>query len=419
MEKVILVQVKDYLSSHDFISCAQSAFVKNHSTTTAIHKFIDDILDGFNEHELTTACFIDLQKCFDTIDHKILLEKLKMYGFSGNSYSWFENYLIHRKQCVKVNNKLSCFLDIVMGIPQGSILGPILFLLFINDLPNSVFKSQCNLFADDTIVYSQANSIDEAESILQHDIDNIIKWFNNNRLHVNTSKSSSMCFTTKSNVRDLELTMNGINVNTDSNIKYLGVNISDTLCWDKNISRVCKTLGYNIQLLRKLKGKVPTCDLITVYKTLVQPHIDYGITIWGYAPNYQIQRIQRLQNKIIRLISGNYSWEISPRDILGEYNIPTVTQRRNYFNGINVFRSLNGSFPNYMCDLLTYTSDYNVYNTRNVTNNNLYIPKPRIDMFRQSFQYTGPTFYNKLPDHVKNASSLHEFKNVLKEFILS
>ena len=161
MEKAVLSQLKEYLTSHDFITCCQSAFMKNHSTTTAIHRVISDILDGFNENEITAMCFIDLQKCFDTIDHSILLTKLHMYGFNGTTLKWFSNYLTCRKQCVKLNGITSSFLDVVMGIPQGSILGPILFLLFANDLPNCITRCQCNLFADDTILYTKASTYDE------------------------------------------------------------------------------------------------------------------------------------------------------------------------------------------------------------------------------------------------------------------
>ena len=419
MEKAILVQMKEYLSSHDFISGSQSAFIKNHSTTTAIHKFISDVLDGINENEITAVCFIDLQKCFDTINHDLLLAILKMYGLIGMTYNWFSNYLNSRKQCVKNNHVLSSFLDIVMGVPQGSILGPILFLLFINDLPNAIVHSHCNLFADDTIVYSQANEMDVTESQLQNDLDNVMKWFHINKLHVNSSKSSCMTLTTKHNVRNLQITMNDTPIAVQSAFKYLGVNISNKLSWDKHISQVCKRLGYSIQILRKLKGVVPLDDLITVYKTLVQPHIDYCITIWGYAPACQVQRVQRLQNKIIRLVTGIYSWDISPRIILQDLDIANVTQRRNYFNGINVFKCLDGSFPNYMSDMLSYTSEYNEYNTRNVSNNELYVPRPRLDLYRQSFQYTGPMLYNSLPNTIKNVESLLCFKKELRSHVLS
>ena len=128
----------------------------------------------------------------------------------------------------------------------------------------------------------------------------------------------------------------------------IGVYVANDLSWDKHVSNVCHKLGHDLQILRRLRGIVPINDIINIYKTIIQPPIDYCITIWGYAPKCQIQRVQRLQNKIFRLITGDYSWNSSPMDILSKFDIPSVSQWRDYFNGINVYRCLNDSFPTYM-----------------------------------------------------------------------
>ena len=138
------------------------------------------------------TAFIDLSKCFDTIDHTILIKKLHMYGITGTTLKWFKHYLNSRKQCVTLKGLTSSYIDVIMGIPQGSILGPILFLLFINDFPSCINKCQCNIFADDAILYTQSSTLEEAQCELQTDLNNVIKWFNSNKLHVNTTKSSCM-----------------------------------------------------------------------------------------------------------------------------------------------------------------------------------------------------------------------------------
>ena len=418
MEKAVLFQLKQYLSTHDFISNSQSAFIKNHSTTTAVQRVISDILDGFNENDITTMCFIDLQKCFDTIDHSILLQKLQIYGFKGITYDWFKNYLHCRKQCVYSNGMKSSFLDMVMGIPQGSILGPALFLLFINDLPNCITKCYCNIFADDTTIYSHSSSFDEAEVNLQSDIDNLIKWFTTNKLHVNVSKSSCMSFTTRNNIRELNITINGNALKVENDVKYLGVHINDNISWNRHIANVCKRLGHGFQILRKLNNVIPVNDMFTIYKTLIQPHIDYCITIWGYAPKCHLQRIQRLQNKIFRLITNQFGWDTSPRDILNDLDVHNVTQRRDYFNGVNVYRCLNGFYPNYMSDMLHDSSDYNLYTTRNTSTGFLYVPKPRLEIYRQAFQYTGPNLYNDIPNDIKTSQTLSCFKSKLRNYTM-
>jgi len=420
IEKVILVQLKDYLYDHQFISNVQSAYTKNHSTTTALHKVLSDVLDGINNNETNAMCFIDLQKCFDTIDRDILLKKLEQYGIRDGSLNWFKSYLKYRKQSVKANGFSSSFMEVIYGVPQGSILGPILFLLFINDLPMCLESSYCNLFADDTIIYNQSHEIADAQQKLQNDLKNLESWFNNNNLHVNVDKSCCMQVSSRSNhSHDLRLCLNDESLLQVNETKYLGVTLCNDLSWDKHISSICKKLGHGIHVLRKLKNKIPPSHLLTVYNTIVQPHIDYCITVWGYAPEVYVNRVQRLQNRIARLLMNNYDWDISPLSFLKCLNIQTVTQRRDYFNCITVYRCLNGTAPNYLADLLNYVSDFSLYDTRNATTSMLHVPKPRLELFRQSFQYTGPYCFNSLPTHVKCATTLTTFKKLLKIHLMS
>ena len=149
--------------------------------------------------------------------------------------------------------------------------------------------------------------------------------------------------------------------------KYLGVHLTSTLSWHDHISGVCSKLGRGLYLIRKLRCILNTNELIIVYKTLIQSHIDYGITIYGYAPSTYIQ------NRMIRLITGDYSWESSPRNMLNQFHVPNVLQRRDYFSGIYVYKSLNDQFPSYMSDLLHHVNEYNMYSTRNNVESKLYI----------------------------------------------
>ena len=420
MEKVILLQLKDYLYGHQFITNVQSAYTKDHSTSTALHKVLSDVFDCTNNNETNAMCFIDLQIFFDTIDRDILLTKMEQYGIKNDALKWFKSYLKSRKQSVKVNGYSSSFMEVLYGVPQGSILGPILFLLFINDLPMCLESSYCNLFADDTIIYNQADDIVDAQHKLQNDLCNLQNWFNNNNLHVNVNKSCCMEISTRLNhSHNLQLCLSNERLSQVSDTQYLGVTLCNDLSWDKHISSICKKLGHGIFVLRKLKGKIPQSHLLTVYNTIVQPHIDYCITVWGYAPQVHLSRVQRLLNRIARLLTNNYDWNTSPSELLKGLNIQTVTNRRDYFNCISVYRCLNGTAPHYMTDLLDNVSDFNQYNTRNVNSSMLYVPKPRIELFRQSFQYNGPQCFNQLPTCIKEAPTIASFKRLLKSHFMS
>ncbi len=208
-----------------------------------------------------------------------------------------------------------------------SILGPILFLLFINDLPNCITKCQCNLFADDSVIYTQNSSIQAAQYELQNDIDNVFNWFQKNKLHVNPTKSQCMISSTRHNVNNPSITIDGTELDITNKVKYLGMYITNKLSWDVHISQICQKLGRGIQILQRLKCIISADHLIVVYTTLIQPHIDYCITVWGYAPKCQINRVQRLQNRIFRIITGDFSRDSSPSDKLKRFKVLNVIQR--------------------------------------------------------------------------------------------
>ena len=308
MEKAVQTQLKNYLLEHDFITNIQSAYLANHSTQSSLHNVVCDILDGINDNNITGLCCLDLQKCFDTIDHSILLTKLEKYGIRGITLNWLKNYLSGRQQRATLNNEF----EVMYGVPQGSILGPILFLIFINDLPTCLAKCQCNLFADDTVLYTNASDVDNIVNDLQSDVNNIADWFSYNRPSVNISKSCSMLIGTRNCDDPFEIVLNGGRLNTVTETPYLGVTLSTNLSWEKHISNICKKVGYGVSILYRLSHKVNYNELVKVYKTIIQPHIDYCITIWGYSPNNHIHKVQRLQNRIARLLTRNYDYNVSP-----------------------------------------------------------------------------------------------------------
>ena len=177
--------------------------MKRHSPETCLHKVICDWLENLNDDLLTAVCLLDIKKCFDIINHKILNFKLEKYGICDLERSWFSSYLDERSQVVVCNGKISKSRDMTIGIPQGSTLGPVLFLLYVNDIGQYVHKGKCNLFADDTIIYSTGKSVKEVSSALQENLDDVGDWYQRNELMINVSKSNVMLIKGNKCVDDL------------------------------------------------------------------------------------------------------------------------------------------------------------------------------------------------------------------------
>ena len=229
-----------YLIDHNFITIDQFAYLKNHSTQTCLHRLIDDILENINADEITGLCFLDIKKCFDSIDHNILLTKLQRYGIKGNELSWFRSYLHNRSQIVINNGKKSdkCFVNI--GVPQGTILGPVLFLLYVNDLSNSVINANINIYADDVVIYCSSESLPDLSINLQNNINSVYDWYTNNKLILSVDKCSTMVISNKisSTIENFTLYLGTTPLSHVHEMKYLGLTIDDHLKWNSHKAAV-------------------------------------------------------------------------------------------------------------------------------------------------------------------------------------
>ena len=191
-----------FLERTKVISSDQSAYLKGHSTQTSLHRVVDTILEGLNEGEFTAACVFDISKCFDTINHRNLLFKLDKYGIRGSALSWFKSYLSNRQQATTCHNKLSACGELSFGVPQGSVLGPLLFLLYINDVQNHGTNGcLLNIYADDLIVLASGKILSEVQKRLQMAVDSLCSWYFDNRLKINPSKSKLIVFGSRTQLK--------------------------------------------------------------------------------------------------------------------------------------------------------------------------------------------------------------------------
>ena len=301
LERLIFNRCVDHLDKHDILNEKQFGFRKNHSTYMAIIELIDKINNAVEKRETTLALYLDLSKAFDTIDHNILLYKLEHYGFRGIVLNWFRSYLSNRTQYVYYNNCKSEKLDVTCGVPQGSILGPLLFILYINDIVNTSNMLQFILFADDTTILFSDKDISSKIDLINTELKEVTNWFKTNKLSVNASKTNFMIMGTTHQTskpkNNIKVILDNVELSRVNKTKFLGVLIDENLTWKDHIDAISKTMSRNIGIINKLKHFVPKRILLSLYYTLVMPYLNYGILAWGNSCKTYLNKLLKLQKR--------------------------------------------------------------------------------------------------------------------------
>ena len=421
LEKTVHKQLLSHITKFKLLSQSQSAFLKHNSTITSLLQTSSKWYTSIDKGNITVICFLDICKCFDCIDHSLLIEKLPQYGITGTELSWFESYLSSRKQTTKHNNTTSSFLNISTGVPQGSVLGPLLFLLFINDLCKLPLYSEIALFADDTCIYLSGPNIDSIITRLQSDLDTISNWFLRNKLTINTQKSFAVVIGTGQKLSNIvkpfpSLFLNKATLEYHSSAKYLGITIDSTLSWKEHIVDISTKIKPKLGALTRLSKILPLSQLSTIYMTTIQPYIDYGLIIWGHRSQQNLNVIQKFQNRAARLVTRNFDKTIRSSEIISTLKWHSVSQRLFYLTNIFMFKCINNIASEYFNEY--FTLRYSIYpGTRNF--DKLQLPQVRTETAHNSFHFQGPTLWNSLPSHIRSISDLQTFKNLLKTYSLN
>jgi len=424
-ERHVHKSLQTFLDQFNLLHKTQSGFRTGHSTESALLYMIDKWIRALNEGKLIGIVMVDFRKAFDLVDHTVLLKKLSLYKCSNNTLKLFQSYLCDRKQTVSINDVLSENRTVNCGVPQGSILGPLLFLLFINDLPlmfsNKITGS--DLYADDTTLYDIHNKKEVLETRLQQALEDLKYWCFQNGMKINTDKTKVLFMMTAQRKcafpnPTLSLKYENILLKTSKSEKLLGVHIQDSLKWDSHIKYIVKKISTNIWLLGKIRYIVNLNYRILYYKAYIQPHFDYCCIIWGNTTQQNINTLLRLQRRACKYILGQDY--ISLRESMSEINIMTFDQRIIFQKAVTMYKIMNNLVPNYLNEHFqlrhcnSVTSDMTL---RNVSNMDLYIPRPRCEMYKKSLEYSGPKIWNCLPFEIKTSRSLNIFKTKCKVWI--
>ena len=316
-EKIIFERLYNYLCSKNILYSKQFGFRKNHSTSHAINYSMDKVAKELDEGKHVLGIFIDLSKAFDTIDHTKLLRKLENYGIRGNCYNLIKHYLQDRQQYTYIFSEQSEHEIVIFGVPQGSVLGPLLFLLYINDIVNLSNLGEFILFADDTNIFitgcTKMDAYNKANTLLN----DLHRYMNSNQLHVNVGKCAHMYFQPKLGQQESmsaartrpisvipSLHLNGRKIPQVRKIKFLGVIIDDKLSWLDHIEHIESKLKSSLALIKRIKKFIPSDQYLSIYHSLFLSHLSYSISSWGGVSKYRLDKIFSIQKRCLRILFG-------------------------------------------------------------------------------------------------------------------
>lgn len=407
-EKILLRQMDAHFKLYDLYFCGQYGFRKNRSTEHAILEVCDRILQDMDKKKTPVSIFLDLSKAFDCLDHKILLSKLKYYGIKNKSLSLCSNYLSNRTQFVELNTDNSSEkLSIDTGVPQGSILGPFFFLLYVNDFNKCTKKFNMINYADDTTLLTTLtceNNINVAEKI-NEELNHVFIWLCTNKLSLNVSKTKFMTFhRPQKSISSPVLKINHKEIQETDEFNLLGVTIDKTLNFRPHITKITNKISKTCGILNKLKRIIPRRILIQIYNALIAPHLNYGILAWSHST----LPITQIQKKVIRTITcSKYNAHTEP--LFKRLNILKFEDLRN-LNRLKFFHKfINNCLPEYfLTNYIMRNRDIHGINTRNL--NRLIIPQHSHQFYKTGLRYSIVTTVNSTPDELLNLCETHSLK---------
>jgi len=301
IERIMHGQLYNYFNDNNLIAEQQYGFRKNHSTELAALKLSDHNISEMDRGNIPIAIFLDLSKAFDTLNHDILLKKLRFYGVKDSAHKLIDHYLRDRQQYVKIGDCQSNLIPISTGIPQGSILGPLFFSIYINDLPTACDSFKFIMYADDTTLYANIENFDQndIDNEISQELEQINNWLAANKLSLNVKKSKFMLFHKLKQVPTISIQINNVTIDRVSHFNYLGITFDEHLSWENHINMISIKISKIIGIINRLKFVFPQRILFTLYNSLLLPHFFYGILLWGYCAD----RVVKLQKRAIRTIS--------------------------------------------------------------------------------------------------------------------
>ena len=413
-EKIVFKYVYNFFKDNFILSVHQSGFLPGRSTVTQLLEVYHQFCKAVDNNKEVRVVFLDISKAFDKVWHKGILFKLKKCGVGGRLLAWFADYLTERVQRVVINGQFSDWGTIKAGVPQGSVQGPLLFLLFIDDLVETVGHCKIRLFADDTCLFIEVDNREDAANAINEDLAEINNWSKKWLVTFSAPKTKSLII---SNKRDVDQSppvfLDGHRIEEVKYHTYLGLKFSSNLRWNRHINDIALKAEQRLSAMQPLKHKLDRGSLETMYKSFVLPVMEYAVAVWGGSYDSDILKLERIHIKGMRLVTGATA-KSNIANLYRETAWPSFMDRRDKTMLTVLFKIKNQLAPEYLYELLPPENhQYIRYNLRN--NNNISVPYTRLETYKRSFFPFSIRLWNSLSKEIRGATSLTEFKTSLHQ----
>ena len=414
-EKVVFKHLFNFFRTNFTISLWQSGFLPGHSTVTQLIEIYDEFCKAVEKGKEIRVVFLDISKAFDRVWHAGLLHKLHGSGIRGRLLQWLKNYLTDRQQRVTINGAKSEWGNILAGVRQGSVLGPLLFLIFINDITHVIKKCKIRLFADDTCLFVEVDEPAEAAEILNNDLTEIQQWADKWLVSFSPPKTEEMLITNKAARNHPPLFLNNQPITKVSHHKHLGIHLSDNLGWKKNTEEIAKKANRCLGILRPLKFILDRASLETLYKSFVRPILEYADIVWDSpdAHRHNLDVLDRVQLEAARLVTGATA-RCSTENLYKEVGWESLALRRRLHRATMMFKIMTGLAPETLQEKLPGRVEARTrYRLRN--RGDLQVPVTRLVTYSQSFFPNAVRLWNSFTEAITGSLSVASFKhNYLK-----
>ncbi|MCG8045733.1 MAG: reverse transcriptase family protein, partial [Candidatus Thiodiazotropha endolucinida] len=406
-ERILSDQLTEHFSSifHDFLSAFRTSF----GCQTTLLRIIEDWKDALDRNMYVGAVLMDLSKAFDCIPHDLILAKLEAYGVSKHSCDLLKSYLTNRQQRVKLGDQCSSWLDIIKGVPQGSILGPLIFNIFINDIFYFVQKSTIYNYADDNTLSYCCKDVNILKNTLEHDSHILIDWFQVNQMQANPDKFQTISVGKKTfdKIKSFEIANNSIQC--EESVKLLGVEIDYLLNFNEQVTKICQKVARQLNVLQRLSKFLNMNNRLLVFKSFIRSNFNYCPIIWHFCNKTNTEKLEKLQHRGLKIVYNDYDSSYS--DLLKRADLPTLHLQRLRIIATETFKCINELSPVYIRDLVKLKESS--YSFRYV--NTAQVPTVRTVTYGQrSFRFESARVWNSLPNELRQTSNFKEFQRLIR-----